>query len=227
MRDIPVKNRELLGRLSPYVDLLNRDREKFQRIFHLSCSQELRNRSYWVGDRHLREIRDQLNNHEGFPEIVCGYDLKIREDHVFFSQEAQPVEKMELMTELSALNRDLIEWVAAANYALVAYYPPGGFISWHNNANAAAYNIIFTWSENGNGCFKYIDPETKELVVMQDKAGWQCKAGYFGRHNEPEKLLYHAAETDDWRLTISFMFNQGKMSEEFREDILEEIATEE
>lgn len=226
MRDIPVKNQELLGLLSPYLDLLNRDREGFQRVFHIAWPQEAKNRSYWVGEKHLQEIRNQLSEHEGYPEVLYGYDLKMRPDHHLFSQQAQPTEKMELTAELASYNHPLLEWVAAANSALVAYYPPGGFISWHNNANAAAYNIIFTWSENGNGCFKYIDPETKELVVMQDKAGWQCKAGYFGRHNEPEKLFYHAAETDDWRLTISFMFNQDKISEEFREILLEEIATE-
>ena len=129
MRDIPVKNQELLGLLSPYLDLLNRDREGFQKVFHLSCSQEGKNRSYWVGERHLKEIRDQLNEHEGFPEVVYGYDLKIRPNHNFFSDTAQPIEKAELTAELASYNRTLLEWVAASNSALVAYYPPGGFIS--------------------------------------------------------------------------------------------------
>ena len=44
-------------------------------------------------------------------------------------------------------------------------YPPGGYISWHNNANASAYNLVFTWSESGNGYFKYIDGETKKEIV--------------------------------------------------------------
>ena len=48
-------------------------------------------------------------------------------------------------------------------------YPPGGYISWHNNANASAYNLIFTWSETGDGYFKYIDGETKEEIVIKDK----------------------------------------------------------
>ena len=107
-----------------------------------------------------------------------------------------------------------------------AIYPPGGFISWHNNANAAAFNLIFTWSEFGEGCFKYIHPETKEEVICEDEAGqWSCKAAYFGHYGEPDKLLYHAADTDNWRTTVSYTFNTEMASEEFREMVIADISS--
>ena len=103
-------------------------------------------------------------------------------------------------------------------------YPPKGFISWHNNANASAYNLIFTWSETGDGYFKYIDGYTGDEIVIPDKKGWQCKAGYFGAYNEePEKLVYHTASTDCWRITVSYIFNREEMSLGLQEDVIEEI----
>ena len=101
-----------------------------------------------------------------------------------------------------------------------------GFISWHNNANASAYNLIFTWSETGDGYFKYIDGYTGDEIVIPDKKGWQCKAGYFGAYNEePEKLVYHTASTDCWRITVSYIFNREEMSLGLQEDVIEEIKS--
>lgn len=225
MKDIEVKNRELISLLSPFVDFLKRDIENFQRCFALHGTEHARNRHWWTGEKYIKELQDDWQNHDGFPDTLYAYDLKTRleGDHLF-SDKATGKERTDLRAELIFLNNQLIDWLGCKNNALIAYYPPGGFISWHNNANAAAYNIVFTWSETGEGCFEYIDPTTKEIVTMPDKAGWQCKAGYFGSHQEEDKLLWHTAKTDCWRITLSFMFNVDKMSEEFRQDLLEEIS---
>ena len=227
MRDITVKNRELISILSPFVYFLQSDIETFQRCFALHGSEQSRNRHWWTGEKYLKELQDDWTNHEGYPDMLHAYDLKTREHDHLFSDKATPQEKTDLRAELNSYNNALIDWLACKNNALIAYYPPGGFISWHNNANASAYNIVFTWSETGEGCFQYVDPTTKEIVTMPDIKGWQCKAGYFGSHNEEDKIFWHTAKTDCWRITLSFMFNVNKLSEEFREDILEEIATEE
>ena len=49
------------------------------------------------------------------------------------------------------------------------------YISWHNNANAPAYNLIFTWSETGDGWFKYWDMKEQRIVKFEDKLKAQCK----------------------------------------------------
>lgn len=228
MQDIPVKNRELLERLNRYRDFLMNDVESFKKNFHLQCKEDARNRHYWAGETHLREILEQGDRHEGFPDSIYGYELSVhRKEHEFFTREALPSFRKDSTAHLSWMNQELIGWLGVRHNALTAYYPPGGFISWHNNANAAAYNLIFTWSENGNGHFQYVDPISKEVVTMKDHKGWQCKAAYFGHYGEPERLFYHAAQTDCWRCTVSFTLDRSTLSEELREDLIEDIMSEE
>jgi hypothetical protein len=228
MQDVPVRNKDLLTRLDRYKDLLTRDVDNFKRVFHASCSEHKSQRDYWTGLRHLEEIKSQRTAHEGFPDTMYGYELSThRKNHEFFSNRATPMERKDLTAELAFMNEDLISWLGVRHNALTAYYPPGGFISWHNNANAPAYNLIFTWSEDSRGHFDYVDPTTKEVVKMQDKVGWQCKAAYFGHYEEPERLFYHSASTDCWRCTVSFTLNTSELSAEVREDLIEEISSEE
>jgi hypothetical protein len=227
MRDIPVNNREILRHLNKYKDILVRDKEAFEKNFHLSCQEQKDQKDWWTGEEHKNEIVNQRTRHEGFPDVVYGYEMSVgRKGHEFFSQDCHPNDRLALTNELSFANEQIMTWLGVRNNALTAYYPPNGFISWHNNANAAAYNLIFTWSEEGNGSFSYVDPETKKIVNMPDKAGWQCKAAYFGHYGEEERLFYHAARTEGWRITVSFTFDVSKLSEELREDVLEEISAE-
>jgi hypothetical protein len=224
MEDIPVRNETLLTILNEYVSFIKD--ENFETNMHLQCQNERDRKDYWVGERHLKEIVDQGTRHEGFPDAVVGYEMGVhREHHQFYSRKADALYKKEKTAHLAWMNESIMRWLGARHTALTAVYPPGGFISWHNNANAAAYNLIFTWSETGEGAFKYVDPITKEVVVMPDKQGWQCKAAYFGPYNEPENLFYHAAETDCWRITCSFTFNIDPASVEYRQEIIEDIKT--
>jgi hypothetical protein len=225
MEDIPVKNKELLGILERYRKFM-RD-PLFEKNMHRVCQHEKDNRSFWVGERHLKDIVNQGHRHEGFPETIYGYEVSVhRKNHEFFDKHADHKYRKDATSELASLNNQMMSFLGTRHNALTAVYPPGGFISWHNNANAAAYNLIFSWSENGSGRFKYVDPVSKEVVEMEDHEGWQCKAAYFGRYDEPEHLFYHAAETDCWRITVSFTFNTDQASLEFREDVLEDIRTE-
>ena len=68
------------------------------------------------------------------------------------------------------------EW----NFAARHYYPPGGHMSWHDNRMAWGYNIMFTWSEKGDGSFMYWDNKTEEIVEVPDVPGWSTKVGYYG-----------------------------------------------
>lgn len=228
MQDIPVRNKELLNILEKYRKFLTRDKDEFQRVFHRSCKEHANNRHWLTGDGHLQEILDQGERHEGFPDYMYGYEVSVsRKNHQFFSKDAHPLERKDRTAELANLNRLISNWLGVRNTALTAFYPPGGFISWHNNANAAAYNLIFTWSEEGNGQFDYVDPRTKEVVSMPDVKGWQCKAAYFGHYGEKDRLFYHCAKTDGWRVTVSFTFDTSSMSEDYRAEVIEEISSEE
>jgi hypothetical protein len=225
MQDVPVNNEELLSILNQYVDLMFRD-PNFEKYMHLASSQQKDNRDWWVGEKYMKDIMDQGHRHEGFPDEMYGYECSVhRQGHSFLKDDAPASYKRDVTMQLANLNNQMMQWLGVRHNALTACYPPGGFISWHNNANAAAYNLIFSWSENGNGWFKYVDPSTKDVVTMNDHAGWQCKAAYFGHYGEPENLFYHAAASDCWRITVSFTLDTSDLSGEFREMILDDIKT--
>ena len=43
--------------------------------------------------------------------------------------------------------------------ALKMWYPKDGYIAWHNNWNVPGYNVLFTYTETGNGYWRHINPE--------------------------------------------------------------------
>ena len=228
MQDIPVKNRDLLKILNRYRDFLMKDVDAFKDTFHLQCQEDASNRHYWAGDTHLQEILDQGTRHEGFPDSIYGYELGVhRKNHEFYERGVHPSIRKDRTAELAWMQQEILGWLGVRHNALTAFYPPGGYISWHNNANAPAYNLIFSWSETGDGQFNYVDPVTKEVVEMKDKQGWNCKAAYFGHYDEPERLFYHSAKTDCWRVTVSFIFDTTELSSVIRDDLIEDIMSEE
>lgn len=96
--------------------------------------------------------------------------------------------------------------IGAHTSALLSWYPPGGFVAWHTNWDATAYQILFTWSKDGNGYFRYLDNATGEIVTIQDKPGWQCRWYYFGRKDEPENICWHSAYCGSERMTLAYKF---------------------
>tara|TARA_Y100000389_G_C17456448_1_gene518487 strand:- start:106 stop:789 length:684 start_codon:yes stop_codon:yes gene_type:complete len=219
MRDIDLKNQEFLGILNEYKDvLLKRDSpddipliEKEIPIRHTDDKAE-----DWVSDQYLKEIISQGEGHDGFPRVLRGFSGLKHEDE-------KDVKGRVIKDASSVLNRKLIEFLSCRNSALNACYPPGGFISWHNNANASGYNIIITYSETGEGWFDYWDIEKQERVRIQDKPGWQAKMTYFGPYDEPDQLCYHAAYTDCYRITVAFVFAEA---DQFWEEVIEDLETE-
>lgn len=117
--------------------------------------------------------------------------------------------------------------------ALFNYYPPGGFVGWHTNWNANAYQLLFTWSETGDGYFKYYDLESQSIVTIQDVPGWQCRWYYFGRHDEPDHHCWHAAYAGCDRITLAYKIINDRIGTDkdrqaiiLRDEIIEDIETE-
>jgi hypothetical protein len=217
VRDIDLKNEEFLCILNEYKDVLLKREPgddtpliaKEIPIRHLEDKPE-----NWLSDEYMHEIISMGASHDGFPKVLKGFAGLKQEDN-------NPRGKT-IKEATSTLNTKLLQFLSARNNALNACYPPGGFISWHNNANAKGYNIIITYSENGNGWFDYWDLQKKERVRIQDKPGWQAKMTYFGPYDDPDKLCYHAAYTDDYRITVAFVFDEA---DEFWEEVIEDLET--
>ena len=209
MTAVSINNKEILEVLNSFKDLWYSDLDTFKENAQLHSHEK--DRQDYISDEYCNKVMGIGQGHDGFPEVVKSYDLK-NQKSIEYSKKY-----FELNTKLQTL-------LATYNNALCTVYPPEGFISWHNNANASAYNLIFTWSETGDGYWKHIDPHTGEQVLVKDVPGWQCKAFFFGGYeDDPKDLVYHMASTDCWRMTISYIFDRHH--KQFWQDIIEEIET--
>ena len=222
VRDIDLKNQEFIDILNEYKDVLLK-REPGDPLplvaKEIKLVSEESDAEQWVSDEYMHEIINMGRGHDGYPVKLKGFTPLKYEDKPGFKYIGGDV----IYAASSVLNTKLIEFLSCRNSALNACYPPGGFISWHNNANAKGYNIILTYSENGNGWFDYWDLEKKERVRIHDVPGWQAKMTYFGPYDDPDKLCYHAAYTDDYRITVAFVFDEA---DEFWEEVIEDLETE-
>lgn len=158
-----------------------------------------------VSEDYLNRLIEKDKKHIGFPEEMRGLELK---DEALTNPEF-----FDFREPLREMMFGVTEFVGARNNALTAFYPEDGYIGWHTNWNASGNNLIFTFSENGGGFFKYLDPETKEIVVLPDiKGEWTCKAGYFGNYKEKDKHFWHAAESNgSTRLTFAYVIPDEDM----------------
>jgi hypothetical protein len=75
-----------------------------------------------------------------------------------------------------------------------ASYEPSGFLGWHEDTTAPGHFIMLTYSELGQGYFKYFDCETGQVIELPDIAGWQLRAGYFGQ--DQTDAWWHCACSD-------------------------------
>ena len=178
---------------------------------------------YYTGDEYFQKIYDMGKSHNGFPEVIVSHSFGIGQ--LRFENDAG---NSNIIPEVSEKQQSFLTNIQTTfnlkRPALFAVYPPGGYISWHNNANAAAYNFIFTWSETGDGYWKHWDNKEKKMIKIPDVKGWQCKAGYFGSYNDPpEKLVYHTAKTNCLRMTIAFVLDKREISQGMQEWVIEDI----
>lgn len=218
VRDIELKNQEFIDILNEYKDtLLKREPGDDKPLVakEAKVRHEDEDADKWVSDEYMHEVINMGRGHDGFPRVLKGFSgLKFEDGNDTSGK---------VIKEAShKLNTKLLQFLSARNNALNACYPPGGFISWHNNANAKGYNIIITYSETGDGWFDYWDIDKKERVRVQDVPGWQAKMTYFGPYDQPENVVYHAAYTDCYRITVAFVFAEA---DEFWEEVIEDLET--
>lgn len=223
--DVPIRNPEILDALNHYLWYYE-NRGYVEKALHLEGGKNPRGtREKYTNSEYRDKIMKMHEAHEGYPDGILGYALKCdRQQH---KKNLSSEEVVQFQRRAGENSERLAQLLFVKNNALTQMYPPGGFIAWHNNANAPGYNFIFSWSETGDGSFSYVDGKTGEEVVMQDKPGWQCKAGYFGHYGDSwDKLCYHSAKTDCWRITVAYMLEMSDMAMNIQHDTIEEIMSE-
>lgn len=129
------------------------------------------------------------------------------------------IDDPELIKKCNYTNSKLINFFGAKDNALQMYYPPGGYIGWHNNCNASGYNIILTCNPKGDGYFKHYDHVNDKYNVFPDEKGWSCKVGYFGTDKEHDKIFWHCARTQTPRLTFSYIIYDKNVWDDMVDDI--------
>lgn len=169
-----------------------------------------------IGFDRLEQIRSEGTSHGGSPVDARSYGLK--------PSLYKGVAVKEYYEDWNKLHGAICLELGIENSALSQLYPPDGYIGWHNNANASGYNLIFTWSETGEGTFEYLDPKSEGIVRLNDRRGWSCKAGYFGNYGEPSRVIYHCAYTNCWRMTLSYTF--GRAERHYWLDAIDHIENE-
>lgn len=219
MKTVDIRNHEVLSLLEQAVSLW-RDDPLFRES--VVFTGETDNREDFISDEYFRQIVYKGKQHDGYPEKSHMASLR-RES--FASRKADPTYTNRYIKGFEKINTSLTQTLGTRRNALAAVYPPGGFIGWHNNANASAYNLIMTWSETGDGYWKHWNPIARRMETIPDKPGWQAKATFFGSYDDdPDDIVYHMASTDCWRMTIAYVFD--RKHKQFWEDALEELGYE-
>jgi hypothetical protein len=215
MKWVEINNKEILNILTEYSDwFFSSDYSKLTEISKKEGRHQGVSLEEACGEDYLKVIIDKDGEHIGFPEVTMSVDIS--------NEDRAPSEHKKKRLELS---EKLCAYLGARNQAVNVFYPKDGFMGWHNNWNASGYNILLSYSQTGNGFFRYLDPVTKEIVTMEDKPGWTCKVGYYGRGREPDKVYYHCAGSYEPRITLGFIVPHLEMWQDMIADISEEDAT--
>ena len=215
MKWIEINNEEVLDILNEYSDwFFQSDLTKLTEIAHSRERHQDMTLEQACGEEYLKEIVAKDGEHIGYPEKTLSVDIGTSEN--------APDDHKEKRNKLA---EELCAYLGARNQAVNVFYPKEGYMGWHNNWNASGYNILLSYSPTGNGFFRYMDPLTKEIVTMEDKPGWTCKVGYYGRGREPDKVYYHCAGSYEPRITLGLVVPHLEIWRSMIEDISEQDAT--
>lgn len=179
---------EILGELNKFTDwFFQQDRSGFKiKTFDMTLEQA-------TSVEYLKN--QQEKKLEGYPERACGLDFNNMTG--FDTQTFYP--------QIAEIDTVIRNYICARNSAIKIYYPAGGYIDWHTNANAYGYNVLLTYSRTGEGAFLYQHPKTKEIVTLPDKPGWNMKVGLYDTHHGSP--LWHAAWTGCERMTWGYILD--------------------
>ena len=224
MTEVVIRNQEFLDRLNEISDeLLNTPNHCQEKYWARHSKEAITAGTKYTEEEYLRECLTS-DGLVGAPEKhwaqpiakMCMEDPHIWEDYKH------------------KVKVDFTKELGAHTSALLSYYPPGGYVGWHTNYDANAYQILFTWSD-GKGYFRYYDQEKDEIVHLPDVKGWQCRHYYFGSDKEPENLCWHSAYSGGERITLAYKFvNNGVANGDtkdtqaklMRDMLIEEIESE-
>lgn len=231
--EVPIRSKRIQKKLDKVIDLFHDNCHNSNIDIDSYTCPEIRSTDDIIG-KSSKEI-EYLASEEFLRENL----LPNWEQHIGYPESFRFI-GVEKLAEKNDSFRDYYQWgkyslpteIGTTSNALFSHYPADGLTGWHTNWNANAYQILFTWSETGDGFFSYYDKQKDEVVTIEDKPGWQCRWYYFGRKDEPDHHCWHTCYTRCRRMTLAFKFsNRGLhheadvMARHLRDELVDEITT--
>lgn len=221
MSEITIRNKKFLNTLNSISDEFF-SYEDYDNPKYLARAGDINNGEFYCSREHLMEQLQRGDEHSGYPESHMGQPIThmVQEEPDKWEPFMQKV-KYQFASE-----------IGAHTSALLTFYPAGGFVGWHTNWNAHAYQILFTYSKTGDGYFSYYDKQNDKIITHQDKKGWQARHYYFGALDEPDHHCWHSAYAGGERITLAYKFvNKGldnpqdRGAQMMRDLLIEDIET--
>lgn len=209
MRNIKLNNQRLIAQLSNITDFVFTDEITKLISSAKAVDDTLIPDLYSCSTEYLYEAFKHPIREYGFPRSALGYGMKNMPDHLY--DRLQPAIK-----SCDRVGR----FLGTPNNALFMVYPDNGYIGWHHNGNASGYNVLLTYSQDGDGWFDYYDYDTKSIIRLQDQPGWNARVGYYPcERREPNRVFWHMAETKKQRITCAWVINHKDMWRNMIEEI--------
>lgn len=113
--------------------------------------------------------------------------------------------EVKLEKEFEVKSKALKHYLGLSQTGGIVLYPKNGYISWHHNGiHANGHMILFNYSIDGEGFFKYYNNDTKSVVTINDVIGWSVKFNYLPDSYITNDVFWHCVKTSNYRITIIF-----------------------
>lgn len=201
MRPIPLKNERLVTLLSTLTDICYTPTVMQYAAKFKSRRDDLIPEHYGVSDEYLRTALTKKITDFGFPRTSLGMGMN-----------GVPTDRIDIIDPIEKQVKKVGKFLGTHVNALTMIYPDKGFIGWHHNGNAPGYNILMSYSQDGEGDFRYYDKKEDKIVVLNDTPGWFVKVGYYpSERSETERIYWHAAQTKKQRVSVAWIINHRPM----------------
>lgn len=200
MKRISINNDQLLSMLNDIAKSTIEDEGLISKANDTQLKDQLISDLHPTSEQYLFKALESNKHEFGFPRAAHGIGMK-----EYFTELSVKNDDSEQVFDVQRKIDRLTTFLAARNNALAMIYPPKGYIGWHHNGNAPGYNILLTYSIDGDGDFSYWDYDKKEIVVMPDIPGWSAKVGFYPHAGKTDKVFWHKANTNKQRITIAFV----------------------
>ena len=202
----PISNPSFLKMMDSYLDWFNANNlNDCPPNFRSSVDDPL---NHYCSPSFLHELLNSKSNHKGTPDYI---NLISPQKSIHVPQK--------LREKSHDISSDICSFLGAKYSAASIFYPIGGYVSWHTNWDCPGYAMIITYSNNGDGFFKYLDLGNN-IVVIPDSVGWSVKTAFYGTEGNNE--FWHCAGNNSAvRHTLGLSFSNEFMLKLAFDDLTE------